>query len=128
MHPSESINHGMQGATALGRSLIYKGGLAALPAAFCMSLTIARALWHALRANFVYSSAMARRGKILAIKWGMNPNSSSLGVDVTFLIAGATLIALATPVLGALLRVRAMRTTRRHVASDQTAGNESSDR
>ena len=25
---------------------------------------------------------MARKGKILASKWGMNPNSSSLGVDV----------------------------------------------
>ena len=46
------------------------------------------------------------RGKILAIKWGMNPNSSSLGVDVTFLLAGATLLAIATPVIGALLRWR----------------------
>lgn len=52
---------------------------------------------------------MARRGKILAIKWGMNPNSSSLGVDVTFLIAGAAMIAMATPVVGALLRIRGQR-------------------
>ncbi|MBP9086720.1 MAG: hypothetical protein KBG15_11415 [Kofleriaceae bacterium] len=52
---------------------------------------------------------MARRGKILAIKWGMNPNSSSLGVDVTFLIAGAAMIAMATPVVGALLRLRGQR-------------------
>jgi hypothetical protein len=49
---------------------------------------------------------MARRGRILAIKWGMNPNSSSLGVDVTFLLAGATVLAAVTPVIGALLRWR----------------------
>jgi hypothetical protein len=47
-----------------------------------------------------------RRGRILAIKWGMNPNSSSLGVDVTFLLAGATVLAAVTPVVGALLRWR----------------------
>lgn len=46
------------------------------------------------------------RGRILAIKWGMNPNSSSLGVDVTFLLVGATALAVVTPVLGALLRWR----------------------
>jgi hypothetical protein len=46
------------------------------------------------------------RGRILAIKWGMNPNSSSLGVDVTFLLAGATALAVLTPVIGALLRWR----------------------
>jgi hypothetical protein len=49
---------------------------------------------------------MRRRGRILAIKWGMNPNSSSLGVDVTFLLAGATALAMVTPVIGALLRWR----------------------
>ena len=47
-----------------------------------------------------------RRGRILAIKWGMNPNSSSLGVDVTFLLVGATALAMVTPVIGALLRWR----------------------
>ncbi len=46
------------------------------------------------------------RGRILAIKWGMNPNSSSLGVDVTFLLVGATLLAVATPVIGAIIRWR----------------------
>ncbi len=45
-------------------------------------------------------------GKILAIKWGMNPNSSSLGVDVTFLLVGATALAMVTPIIGALLRWR----------------------
>jgi hypothetical protein len=47
-----------------------------------------------------------RRGRILAVKWGMNPNSSSLGVDVTFLLIGATTLAIITPVIGALLRWR----------------------
>jgi len=46
------------------------------------------------------------RGRILAIKWGMNPNSSSLGVDVTFLLVGATALAIITPMVGALLRWR----------------------
>lgn len=46
------------------------------------------------------------RGRILAIKWGMNPNSSSLGVDVTFLLVGATALALVTPMIGAWLRWR----------------------
>jgi len=51
-------------------------------------------------------SSMASRGRILAVKWGMNPNSSSLGVDVTFLLAGATVVAALTPLVGALLRWR----------------------
>ncbi len=46
------------------------------------------------------------KGKILAIKWGVNPNSSSLGVDVTFLLFGAAALSLATPVIGALIRWR----------------------
>jgi len=47
-----------------------------------------------------------RRGRILAVKWGLNPNSSSLGVDVTFLLFGAAALSLATPVVAALLRLR----------------------
>ncbi len=47
-----------------------------------------------------------RRGRILAIKWGVNPNSSSLGVDVTFLLVGATALSMVTPLVGALLRWR----------------------
>lgn len=54
----------------------------------------------------VLTVASVRRGRILAIKWGMNPNSSSLGVDVTFLLAGAAALAGATPVIGALIRWR----------------------
>jgi hypothetical protein len=52
-----------------------------------------------------YSREMPR-GRILAIKWGVNPNSSSLGVDVTFLLVGATVLAAVTPVIGAMLRWR----------------------
>jgi hypothetical protein len=48
----------------------------------------------------------AGRGRILAIKWGLNPNSSSLGVDVTFLLAGAAALAMVTPIVGALVRWR----------------------
>jgi hypothetical protein len=49
------------------------------------------------------------RGKILAVKWGYNPNSSSLGVDVTFLLFGLTIVTLLTPLLGLLLRWQARR-------------------
>jgi len=49
---------------------------------------------------------MRRRGRILAIKWGMNPNSSSLGVDVTFLLVGATALAAVAAVHGSLRRWR----------------------
>ena len=49
---------------------------------------------------------MRARGRILAVKWGLNPNSSSLGVDVTFLLFGAAAVSLLTPVVSALLRWR----------------------
>ncbi|MEZ4398456.1 MAG: hypothetical protein R3B06_00450 [Kofleriaceae bacterium] len=49
---------------------------------------------------------MRSHGRILATKWGMNPNSSSLGVDVTFLLVGMTAVAMATPIVGALIRWR----------------------
>lgn len=70
-----------------------------------------------------YAVPMARRGRILAIKWGMNPNSSSLGVDVTFLLAGATALAALTPVIGALLRFRRSPAPAEPVAPDGS-GNE----
>lgn len=47
-----------------------------------------------------------RRGRILAIKPGLNPNSSSLGVDITFLLIGASALALMTPVVASVLRLR----------------------
>lgn len=52
---------------------------------------------------------MAKRGKILAVKWGYNPNSSSLGVDVTFLLFGMAAIALFTPIISLFLRSRRAR-------------------
>jgi hypothetical protein len=42
----------------------------------------------------------------LATRFGLNPNSSSLGVDVTFLLFGAAVLSVMTPVVGALLRLR----------------------
>ena len=49
-------------------------------------------------------AAKAPRGRILAVKWGYNPNSSSLGVDITFLLFGLSIITLLTPLFGFLLR------------------------
>jgi hypothetical protein len=50
-----------------------------------------------------------RRGRILAVKWGYNPNSSSLGVDITFLLLGLSVITLLTPIIGFLLRFQRAR-------------------
>jgi hypothetical protein len=52
-----------------------------------------------------------KRGKILAVKWGYNPNSSSLGVDVTFLLFGMAAIALLTPIVSLFLRARRAKLT-----------------
>ncbi len=46
------------------------------------------------------------RGKILAVKLGVNPNSSSLGADVTLLLFGAAALSMVTPLAGALVRWR----------------------
>jgi hypothetical protein len=45
-----------------------------------------------------------RRGRVLRAQFGCNPNSSSLGVDVTFLLFGAALASALSVALGALLR------------------------
>jgi len=50
-----------------------------------------------------------RRGRILSVKWGFNPNSSSLGVDVTFLLFGMAAVALLTPIIALFLRARRAR-------------------
>lgn len=47
-----------------------------------------------------------RRGRVLAVKWGYNPNSSSLGVDVTFLLFGMAAVAFLTPIISLFLRSR----------------------
>ncbi len=44
------------------------------------------------------------RGRVLQATFGCNPNSSSLGVDVTFLIFGSVFASALAVVLGALLR------------------------
>ena len=45
-----------------------------------------------------------RRGRVLQATFGCNPNSSSLGVDVTFLLFGSVLASALAVVLGSLLR------------------------
>jgi len=44
------------------------------------------------------------KGKVLAVKLGSNPNSSSLGVDVTMLLGGGALVSLLSLVGGTLAR------------------------
>ena len=48
--------------------------------------------------------ARQRRGRVLGVKLGFNPNSSSLGVDITFFLLGVTAVSMLTPSLGALVR------------------------
>ncbi|MFL5310715.1 MAG: hypothetical protein ACJ79H_09725 [Myxococcales bacterium] len=45
-----------------------------------------------------------RKGRVLRATFGCNPNSSSLGVDVTFLIFGAAFASALALLLGTLLR------------------------
>lgn len=46
------------------------------------------------------------RPRILGVRFGVNPNSSSLGVDVTFLLFGGTAAVAASLMLSAWLRGR----------------------
>ena len=52
---------------------------------------------------------LSRRGRVLRVRLGFNPNSSSVGFDVSWVEAGATALVLATVVLSAVLRVRRAR-------------------
>ena len=45
-----------------------------------------------------------RRPRILGVRFGVNPNSSSLGVDTTYLLFGGTAVVAATLFLSAWLR------------------------
>jgi hypothetical protein len=54
----------------------------------------------------VFGRLFKPRGRVIAVKWGYNPNSSSLGVDVTFLLFGMAAIALLTPIISLILRLR----------------------
>jgi hypothetical protein len=55
------------------------------------------------------SRLFPKRGRVLAVKWGYNPNSSSLGVDVTFLLFGMAAIAFLTPLVSLIIRLKARR-------------------
>ena len=46
------------------------------------------------------------RPRVLGVRFGVNPNSSSLGVDVTFLLFGGAFAVATAMVLGAWLRGR----------------------
>jgi len=45
-----------------------------------------------------------RRGRILRVVPGYNPNSSSLGVDVSFLLFGSVAVTAATLIVSAVVR------------------------
>ena len=60
------------------------------------------------------------RGRVLRAQFGCNPNSSSLGVDVTFLLFGGVLASALAVVLGALLR-RSAPAAKQPATADQGA-------
>lgn len=66
-----------------------------------------------------WRAASAEPGRILSVRFGYNPNSSSLGVDVTFLLFGMGAITLLTPVVATLLRL-----ARRPADSTPTTGEQ----
>ncbi len=90
----------------------YGGGVDAARQAAVAGGNLSSAPRRRRRAAICYPCGVKRRGRILAVKWGLNPNSSSLGVDVTFLLFGAALVSLLTPVVGALVRLRRARAKR----------------
>jgi hypothetical protein len=56
-------------------------------------------------------------GRVLAVRRGLNPNSSSLGVDVSYLLLGAAALAVITPTAAIVARLLlAWRARRRDAA------------
>ena len=53
-----------------------------------------------------YVSSPWRRGRILGVKFGVNPNSSSIGSDLSVLLIGAAGLTIVVNLLDALLRGR----------------------
>jgi hypothetical protein len=52
------------------------------------------------------SDKRRERPRVLSVRFGVNPNSSSLAVDVTYLLAGGGAALAASLLLSALLRSR----------------------
>jgi hypothetical protein len=46
-----------------------------------------------------------RKGKILKFKFGVNPNSSSIGADVTYLLMGAATLGILVNLIDVGIRV-----------------------
>ena len=61
---------------------------------------------------------LSRRGKVLRVRPGFNPNSSSVGFDLGYVEAGVAGLALAWAVLSTAIRVRR---AARHGGSGQRA-------
>ncbi len=57
-----------------------------------------------LKSDLRESGAESARPQVLGVRFGVNPNSSSLGVDVTFLLFGGTAAIAASMALSAWLR------------------------
>ncbi len=67
----------------------------------------------------------ARRGRILAIRPGYNPNSSSLGVDLTLMLLGSAALAIVVTLVSTFVRLRLLgaREGASHEAGSGDAGS-----
>jgi len=61
-----------------------------------------------------------KKGRILKIKFGYNPNSSSLGFSVLFVLMGSGLAYMSVALVSSLIRIR----KKKH-GPDEAEGNES---
>ncbi len=63
-----------------------------------------------------------KKGKVLKVKFGTNPNSSSLGFPVLFVLMGSGLAYAAVALVSSLIRVRRVR---KRAGQNEADGSES---
>ena len=71
------------------------------------------------------SRRLRRRGRVLKVKLGYNPNSSSLGMDVTLLLLGSALVSITIAVVSAIVRIKARSRTLEDARPEGEGGEES---
>jgi len=70
-------------------------------------------------------SRLWNRGRVLKVKLGYNPNSSSLGMDVTLLLFGSALVSITIGVVSAIVRIKALSRTLEDARPEGEGGEES---
>ncbi len=68
-----------------------------------------------------------QKGKILKIKTGYNPNSSSIGTDLTPLLIGGSIISLLIPVITIIVSRKLKRKPEEKISSEENPSPEDND-